>query len=178
MYLYHSSLQDFAYGQGTTEKNAKKFLSVLKTRLGWNNLDMRALKFKLLKMFTDYENVPQGNNYRTFRIRLGKNARCVFDQLVARDDYALYCKVDTTSSRTRTNSSKSRHTLSNADLREAENKAAMNDVALELEKLALNDDQMGHALFKLTDPILRDGFWSCINDQVKRSYVMCMIGQL
>lgn len=158
--------------------NAKKFLSVLKTRLGRKDLAMRALKFKLLRMFTDYQKVPQVNSYRIFRIRLGKNARCVFDQLVARDDYDLYSKVDTTSSSRRTNSSRSRRTLSDAELRKAENKAAMNDVALELEKLALNYDQMGHALFKLTDPIMRDGFWSSEKGQVRRSYVMCMIGQI
>lgn len=73
--------------------------------------------------------------------------------------------------------SSSKRSRTNADIRNAERKAYMDRVALELEDLEFDDDQIGSALFKVTDPNMQIGFWACRSRGVRRHFVLHLLNQ-
>lgn len=151
---YYMYLEDLNRGQGTIEKNGKTCLADLKRKLRWK-ITIPMLKSRLEKFFSDY--ADKRNDYLAFRIRIGKDMRFLFDRLVEFDNYDLYAKKVTTSSRSRgtssgLSSSSRSFRMSQTDRRKVQSMAQMDEVTLELAKLGLNlnEDQLATAILKLT----------------------------
>ncbi|KAK1352082.1 hypothetical protein POM88_053796 [Heracleum sosnowskyi] len=153
--------------------NGKIFLAELKRRLPYK-VNIKDIRSKLTMIFHEYQCKRSG--YRSFRIRIGKDVCYIFDQLVAHKDYAIFEKTDETSVKS-CGTSSSKRSCTNADIRNAERKADIHRVALELEDLELNEDQIGSALFKLTNPNMQIGFWACRTRGIRRHFVLHMLNQ-